>query len=91
MVLVRPVETHFVHFWCSVAKMVFRRLVEAHFMHFWGLVAKWLSGGLWRLIVCIFAGFEDFLAFYARMNIGFVNLRVYRQRMCQISSLFTLE
>ena len=71
--------------------MALRRLVEAHSVHFWGSVAKWLSGGLWRLILCIFARLEDFLAIYARMNIGFVNLRVYRQGMCQISSLFTLE
>ena len=71
--------------------MALRRLVEAHFIHFWGLVAKWLSGSLWRLILCIFAGLADFLVIYTRMNIGFVNLRFYRQGMCQISSLFTLE
>ena len=34
--------------------MAFRRLVETHSVHFWGSVAKWLSGGLWRLILCIF-------------------------------------
>ena len=58
--------------------MALRTLVEADSVHFWSSVAKLLSGGL-------------FLAIYARMNIGFVNLCVYRQGMCQISSLFTLE
>ena len=91
--------------------MAFRRLVEVQFVHFWGLVAKWLSGGLWRLILCVsrarwlngsqeacgglfcafLQGLSDFLAIYVRMSIGFVNLRVYRQGMCQIFSLFTLE
>ena len=43
-------------------------------------------------LACLQAGdVSDFLAIYARMNIGFVNLCVYRQGMCQISSLFTLE
>ena len=37
------------------------------------------------------ARLADFLAIYVRMNIGFVNLCVYRQGMCQIFSLFTLE
>ena len=34
---------------------------------------------------------SDFLAIYARMNIGFVNSCVYRQGVCQMFSLFALE
>ena len=66
--------------------MALRRPVEAYFVHFCRACHRVCK------LACLKAGdVSDFLAIYARMNMGFVNLRVCRQGMCQISSLFTRE
>ena len=76
--------------------MALRRLVEAYFVHFCRTCrfSRYLRENEHRVckLACLQAGdVSDFLAIYARMNIGFVNLRVCRQGMCEIFSLFTLE
>ena len=76
--------------------MALRRPVEAYFVHFCRACrfSRYLRENEHRVCkpACLQAGdVSDFLAIYTRMNIGFVNLRVYRQGMCQISLLFTLE
>ena len=76
--------------------MALRRLVEAYFVHYCRACrfSRYLRENEHRVckLACLQAGdVSDFLAIYAIMNIGFVNLLVYRQGVCQIFSLFTVQ